>query len=133
LALVADGYSSSFISISLGVYIQGESTGKAAQDFAHVTEHEAVLLHVALAHVLGQPGAGGRAGSGIGCSRGFILLVLVVLVLVLLAVIGGVGLIGGLRGFDGRVVIVVAILARRLAVPATDQACQQQQAGCGEQ
>jgi hypothetical protein len=34
---------------------------------------------------------------------------------------------------DGRVVIVVAILARRLAVPATDQGCQQQQAGCGEQ
>jgi hypothetical protein len=58
LALVADSHASVFFSVASGVDIQGQSTGQAIEDLGHVAQHEAIFLHVALAHVLGEPSAG---------------------------------------------------------------------------
>jgi hypothetical protein len=59
LALVADGHSTAFVSVASGVDIQGESSGEAVKDFAHVAEDKAILLHIALAHMFRQSGACG--------------------------------------------------------------------------
>ena len=57
LALVADGHAAVFFAVAAGVDIQGQTAGQAIEDFGHVAQHEAIFLHVALAHVLGEPGA----------------------------------------------------------------------------
>jgi len=52
-----------FHAVALGEDVEIEPAGERVEDLVHVAQHEVVLLHVELAHVLGQAG-GGRLHPG---------------------------------------------------------------------
>ena len=58
LCLVADWHAALLDAVAPGENVEIETAGQGLQHFAHVRQHEVVLVHVRPAHVLGQ--AGGR-------------------------------------------------------------------------
>ena len=55
LCLVADDHPAPFIPITAPQYLEIETPRECLEDTLHIFEHEAILLHVAPAHVFGKP------------------------------------------------------------------------------
>ena len=58
MRLVADGHAARLDAVAAREDIERQPARQRVQDLVHVGEHEVVLLHVGLAHVLRQAGAG---------------------------------------------------------------------------
>ncbi len=57
LALVTDRDSSAFFSVPASQDAEIQAAVNGSQNLVHVCQHEGILLHVGLAHVLGQTSA----------------------------------------------------------------------------